>query len=141
MFDSVIETLEYYRRQANSCYGRGAYKKLDEIISVLAEEVPLVKSKKYIIEKPYNRSYDEEYNDQLRYLGKMIELKIAELTGIEKKKSQIINELSGQLTMVTEEKNVLEGKYYCLRSEYAALEDKYNKALRELSSNDSNVNK
>jgi hypothetical protein len=138
MFDSVIETLDYYRRQANSCYGRGAYKKLDEIISVLAEEVPLVKSKKYIVEKPYNRSYDEEYNDQLRYLGKMIDLKITELTGIEKKKSQKINELYSQLTMVTEEKNVLEGKYNCLRSEYSALEDKYNKALRELKDNSGN---
>lgn len=141
MFDSVIETLDYYRRQANSCYGRGAYKKIDEIVSVLAEEVPLVKSKKYIAEKPYNRSYDEEYNDQLRYLGKMIDLKIAELTGIEKKKSQKINELSSQLTMVTEEKNALEGKYNCLRSEYSALEDKYYKALSELSSKDNNGNK
>jgi hypothetical protein len=138
MFDSVIETLDYYRRQANSCYGRDAYKKIDEIISVLAEEVPLVKSKKYIVAKPYNRSYDEEYKDQLRYLGKMIDLKIAELTGIEKRKSQKINELSSQLTMVTEEKNALEGKYSRLYSEYSALEDKYNKALRELKDNSGN---
>jgi ABC-type phosphate transport system auxiliary subunit len=138
MHDSVIETLDYYRRQANSCYGRDAYKKIDEIISVLAEEVPLVKSKKYIVAKPYNRSYDEEYKDQLRYLGKMIDLKIAELTGIEKRKSQKINELSSQLTMVTEEKNALEGKYSRLYSEYSALEDKYNKALRELKDNSGN---
>ena len=50
---------------------------------MLGEEVPLVKIKKGIIMKPYDSSYDEEYNDQLRYLGKMIELKLIELNGTE----------------------------------------------------------
>lgn len=54
---------------------------------MLAEEEPLVNPKKYIIETPYNHSYDEEYTNQLRYFGKMIELKISELDGTEKKKS------------------------------------------------------
>ena len=34
-----------------------------------------------IIEKPYNRSYDGGYSNQLRYLDKMIDLKITELVG------------------------------------------------------------
>jgi hypothetical protein len=79
MPDSIIETLHYYRRQANSCCGQGAYKKIDEIISVLGEEVPLVKSKKGILKEPYNSVYDDEYTDQLRYLGKIIALKIIEI--------------------------------------------------------------
>lgn len=132
MSDSVLEILNRYRLQANSCYGLGAYKKIGEIVSVLAEEVPLVKSKKYIIEKPYNRSCDEEYTDQLRYLGKMIDLKITELTGTEKKKSQKIDELQSKVEVVTEEKNSLEEKFKSLRSDISALEEKYNKVLREL---------
>lgn len=87
MHDCIMETLQYYRRQANSCFGKDAYKKIDEIMSVLAEEVPLVKSKKDIIKEPYNSAYDEEYTEQLRYLGKMIELKIVELRGTKKKQS------------------------------------------------------
>lgn len=86
MPDSIIETLHYYRRQADSCYGQGAYKKIDEIISVLGEEVPLVKSKKGILKEPYNSAYDDEYTDQLRYLGKIIALKIIEIGGTEEKK-------------------------------------------------------
>lgn len=132
MHDSVIDMLDYYRRQTNSCYGRDAYKKIDEIISVLAEEVPLVKTKKGIIAKPYSRLYDEEYKDQLRYLGKMIELKIMELDGTEKKKSQKINELQSQIAEITEEKTMLEKKYKSICLEKAELEEKYNKALAEL---------
>lgn len=141
MKDSIIETLDSYRRDANSCYGRGAYKKIDEIISVLAQVVPLVKSKKYIINKPYNRSYDEEYTDQLRYLGMMIELKIAELTGIEKRKSQKIADLQSQVAVVTEERNALESNYKSLHSEYSVLEAKYKRALRELGGKDNSGNK
>ena len=53
---------------------------------MLGEEVPLVKSKKGILKEPYNSVYDE-YTDQLRYLGKIIALKIIELGGTEEKKS------------------------------------------------------
>ena len=141
MYDSVIETLDFYRRQANSCYGRGAYKKIGEITSVLAEAVPLVKSKKYISEKPYNRSYDEDYNDQLRYLGKMIELKITELTGTEKKKSQKIDELQSRVATLMEEKNALEKKYNSLCSEISVLQEKYDKAIKELGDKDNGGNK
>ena len=39
-----------------------------------------------------------------------VQLKLSELTGIEKRKSQK-NELSSQLAIVNEAKNVLEGKF------------------------------
>lgn len=132
MHESVIEMLSYYRRKANSCYGYDAYKTIDEIISVLSEEVPLVKSKKFIIEKPYNRTYDGDYNKQLTYLGKMIDMKIAELDGAEKKKSQRIEELQKRVAVITEEKNTLEEKYKSLCLEHSELEEKYSKAIKEL---------
>ena len=47
----------------------------------------MVKSKKGILKEPYNSAYDNEYTDQLRYLGKIISLKIIELGGTEDKKS------------------------------------------------------
>lgn len=80
---SIMETLQYYRRQANICCGEGAYQKIDEIISVLEEMVPSVKTKKSIIAKPYDSAFDKEYTDQLRSLGKIIEMTIVELGGAE----------------------------------------------------------
>lgn len=70
-----------------------------------------------IIEKPYNRSYDGGYSNQLRYLDKMIDLKITELVGAGEMEKPINRELQSQLPLAyigsgkMEYRRIQEGKW------------------------------